>query len=80
MEIEYEIKEIKQISNKRFRVKISYEIDGKSSENVFVFPIEMLDEDNFLAKIQEFFEHKFEDKTEKIKKFQGKKFKYTLKG
>jgi len=79
MEVEFEIKEIKPVSNKRFRVIVSYTENGVVKEKAFVFTNDYLIEDNFLAEIQKFFEEQNEGIEDKIKKFKGKKFKYKLK-
>jgi len=77
--VEFEIKEIEPESSKRFRVKISYLDNGKYKEKVFSFLNKDLKEDNFLAKIQAFFEEQNETINDKLKKFKGKKFEYILK-
>ena len=79
MEVEFEIKEIEPVSNKRFRVIITYKENEVVKEKAFVFTNDYLVDDNFLAEIQKFFEEQNEEIEDKVKKFKGKKFKYKLK-
>ena len=78
MEVEFEIKEIEPVSNKRFRVIITYKENKVTKEKAFIFTNDYLADDNFLAEIQKFFEEQNEKIEDKIKKFKGKKFKYKL--
>ena len=60
MEVEFEIKEIEPVSNKRFRVIITYKENEVVKEKAFVFTNDYLVDDNFLAEIQKFFEEQNE--------------------